>query len=157
MGSTVTIRTAEAKDIKSIFDIESKSFGNEAFNLRQFKYLVKSPSSLFQVALVDNQVAGYLVSLIRKNSKQLRMYSLAVNEDFRGQGIAQKLIDYIKQVARDNGYVFVTLEVREHNQLAIELYKKNGFVQIAFRLNYYALGEHALIMRCPIYIDNLQP
>ena len=156
MGSAVTIRTAEAKDITSVFDIESKSFGNEAFNLRQFRYLVKSPSCLFQVAVIDDQIAGYLISLIRKNSKQLRMYSLAVSNDFRGQGIAQKLIDYIKQVARSNGYVFVTLEVREHNRLAITLYQKNGFVQVAFRPNYYAQGEHALVMRCPIYPNNLQ-
>jgi ribosomal-protein-alanine N-acetyltransferase len=39
------------------------------------------------------------------------------------------------------------LEVRQSNKVAIELYKKFNFEQIYLRPNYYADGEHAIVMR----------
>jgi ribosomal-protein-alanine N-acetyltransferase len=40
----------------------------------------------------------------------------------------------------------VVLEVKVHNEKAINLYKKNGFAPVGLRRKYYADGSDALLM-----------
>ena len=40
----------------------------------------------------------------------------------------------------------VTLEVRESNQAAINLYKKNGYEEVVIKKHYYSNGENAIYM-----------
>lgn len=143
----IKLREASVSDLDEILTIENQSFKSEAFNRRQFTYLIKSQGCVFQVALHNGKIAGYLMLLKRKNSGLLRIYSIAVSPHHRGLGIAQMLIDATKNIARENGFRVVSLEVNEKNEPAIRLYQKNGFMVTAKRLHYYSPGEHALVMR----------
>lgn len=143
----IKLREAVISDLDEILSIENQSFNSEAFNCRQFRYLINSSGCNFQVAQHNGTIAGYLMLLKRKNSRLLRIYSIAVSPNHRGLGIAQMLIDYTSIYAKSGGYKTVSLEVNEKNEPAVKLYHKNGFKAIAKRLNYYSSGEHALVMR----------
>ena len=54
----------------------------------------------------------------------------------------------IKEINKaSEGCEFITLEVRQSNITAVNLYKKNGFKQVAIRKNYYNNPiESAIIM-----------
>ena len=54
-------------------------------------------------------------------------------------------MSYLIQVAEDNKVVNITLEVRISNIIAINLYKKFGFKEVALRKYYYG-DEDAILM-----------
>ena len=55
-----------------------------------------------------------------------RMY---VREKFRGQGIAQRLLEAAEQFARGAGYAWVYLDTTNEMVTAARLYERNGFVR----------------------------
>lgn len=72
--------------------------------------------------------------------------NVAVREDYRGNGIADALVDVFVRFGREH-LAFLTLEVRPSNEPAIQLYYKHGFAQVGRRKNYYHdPKEDALIM-----------
>lgn len=54
-------------------------------------------------------------------------------------------MSYLIHVAEDNKVVNITLEVRISNIIAINLYKKFGFKEVALRKYYYG-DEDAILM-----------
>lgn len=72
--------------------------------------------------------------------------NVAVDEEFRRQGVADELIAAFVRYGQAN-LAFLTLEVRASNAPAIALYAKHGFVQAGRRKNYYEdPKEDALLM-----------
>lgn len=63
--------------------------------------------------------------------------NVAVSPDMRRRGIASALMDKLLRVAERGGIKHVTLEVRDSNRGAIELYMKKGFKPVAVRKDYY--------------------
>ena len=73
--------------------------------------------------------------------------NVAVEPGCRRQGVGEALIRELLERCRMRQLSFVTLEVREHNEPAIALYSKLGFVPVGLRKNYYeAPKENALLM-----------
>lgn len=73
--------------------------------------------------------------------------NVAVSPDWRRRGIGDMLIEELIIRARAKKLSFVTLEVRESNLAAIELYKKHGFTEVGVRRNYYERPtENAILM-----------
>ena len=75
---------------------------------------------------------------------------IGIRESVRREGIGEQLlISALEQVVENDSRV-VTLEVRESNGSAIELYNKYGFQQVGLRRRYYSdNGENAVIMTTP--------
>ena len=72
--------------------------------------------------------------------------NIAVREDYRGQGIADDLLDVFVRFGQAH-LAFLTLEVRPSNEAAIQLYYKHGFAQVGRRKDYYRHPkEDAIIM-----------
>ena len=75
--------------------------------------------------------------------------NIAVDENFRNRGIASGILNNIIEKSKERGVATLFLEVNEHNEGAIALYKKFGFEKIAERKNYYKSGN-AIIMSLQI-------
>ncbi len=72
---------------------------------------------------------------------------IAVHPEARRLGIGRKLMEAMEVLARENQADTVTLEVREGNQAARNLYESYGFCQEAVRRGYYRdPAEDAVIM-----------
>ena len=73
--------------------------------------------------------------------------NVAIRKDLRGQGLGEKLMRALIQLAADSGMIWMTLEVRRSNAAAQGLYRKLGFVDVGWRKRYYEdNGENALLM-----------
>ena len=94
----------------------------------------------YYVAKSDKEVIGY-IGLYSNGD----ITNVAVLPEYRGQGIATNLINYIIEYAKANNIPSIFLEVRVSNYNAIKLYEKSGFKQINVRKKYYDDGEDALI------------
>ena len=63
--------------------------------------------------------------------------NIFVLEKYRSFGIASKLMEEIIDLGRKSDIINITLEVKEDNIPAINLYKKYGFLERAKRKGYY--------------------
>jgi len=68
---------------------------------------------------------------------ELHINNLAVHPDWRRQGIARSLLEFVLDDARRAGALHATLEVRRSNQPALELYDSLGFTVEGVRAGYY--------------------
>ena len=91
---------------------------------------------------IDNKLVGFIH--ITKLYETMDIVNVVVDGDYRKQGIATKLIDYV--IGLFNDVENVMLEVNENNIAAISLYKKSKFEVISQRNNYYG-SDAALIMK----------
>ena len=93
--------------------------------------------------VVDDEVIGYLdYSLIYD---RMEIDNFSVLEEYRKQGIGTKLMAYLISLAINYRVVNITLEVRISNDVAINLYKKFGFREVALRKYYYG-DEDGILM-----------
>tara|TARA_B100000676_G_scaffold312454_1_gene386749 strand:+ start:10548 stop:11390 length:843 start_codon:yes stop_codon:yes gene_type:complete len=83
---------------------------------------------------------------------------IGLRESERRKGIGEQLLISALEQAVENDSRVVTLEVRESNEPAIELYRKYGFQEVGLRRRYYSdNGENAVIMTTPpIKSDDFQ-
>lgn len=146
LSAGVNIRLALKSDVDQLIELENRCFTTERFNKNQFKYIVEKANG-FVYVYEEKKIIGSVILLKRKSSKKLRIYSIAVDPDYQGLGIASKLLRQAEEVAVDCKMKMLTLEVKTTNQSAIKLYQKWGFKTIAVKDNYYSDGNSALIMQ----------
>jgi len=145
--NTTSIEQAQKADLKEIFALEQLCFDAEAFNRRQLRYLLSQARGYFLVTKQEGKISSFMILLKKKKSSGLRLYSIAVNPKFRGQGLAQIMLKEAVARAAADGYKYVTLEVSEINKPAVNLYLQQGFEVFGERKAYYKNGSSALLMR----------
>ena len=101
---------------------------------------------LYLVALDENGHAvgmcGLIIGLF-----EAEVMNVAVHPDYRGQGIAKRLLDAVMEAGDKRGVKEYTLEVRVGNAGAIHVYEAHGFVGEGVRPGFYRKPvEDALIM-----------
>ena len=93
--------------------------------------------------VVEDKVIGFLeYSLIYD---RIEIDNFSVLEEYRNQGIGTKLMSYLVSLAISLRVVNITLEDRVSNDIAINLYKKFGFREVALRKYYYG-DEDGILM-----------
>lgn len=81
------------------------------------------------VALVDDEIVGWcdISSLDRPVFKHAGSLGIGVVTGYRGCGLGSALLKKALEHAKRIGLTRIELTVREHNDVAINLYKKLGF------------------------------
>ena len=80
------------------------------------------------------------------NIDEAHIMNIAVRKDFRKNGIGSELLSFLIDEAKSKGKMCITLEVRDDNSPAIELYKKFNFDILGRRKKYYNNVNDAIIM-----------
>lgn len=140
------IRGARPGDLDAIDAIETRSFDKDRFPRRNLARVMKSPATAFLLAESGGRPAGYLMLLFRRGSRVARLYSLAVDPDFRGRGIADSLLGAAGAAAAERGADRLRLEFRPSNLAAQRLYERAGFTLLERKPGYYDDGEDAIRM-----------
>lgn len=134
------IKKITFEDIELIIEIEREAF-SEPWSLASYQELYKDYNSQIYVVYEEDMVVAYAVYLDMVDVFEL--VRIAVKKDFRGKKIGNSLLK--KSIDELDKNIF--LEVRENNQIAINMYKNNGFESINRRKNYYKdTNEDAIIM-----------
>lgn len=141
----IIIRKAQLEDLNII-----QNLNNELFKLEKENYdstlvrdwpLSEDGKQYFEdliinhyviVAIKDDKIVGYLAgSINEKGSYEEIQYgeinNMLVDNNFRGLGIGQLLIDKFKQYCKDNNINNLKVVASAKNIKAIEFYKNNGF------------------------------
>lgn len=80
------------------------------------------------------------------NIDEAHIMNIAVRKDFRKNGIGSELLNFLIDEAKSKKKMCITLEVRDDNIPAIELYKKFNFEILGRRKKYYNNVNDAIIM-----------
>ncbi|AAM23813.1 Acetyltransferases [Caldanaerobacter subterraneus subsp. tengcongensis MB4] len=141
----VIIRPMTEDDIDEVMEIEKLSFttpwSREAF----VGEVTKNSCARYIVAEVDKKVVGYAGFWVVLDEGHIT--NIAVHPEYRGKGIGSRLMEGLIDLAKKNGITSMTLEVRESNLVAQNLYKKFGFKVLGRREGYYQdNNEDAIVM-----------
>lgn len=78
---------------------------------------------------------------------EAHLANIAVREDYRHQGIGERLLIAAIEISIERKARFITLEVRASNKIAQTLYEKYGLIEVGTRRGYYMDNkEDAVIM-----------
>lgn len=132
-------------DLAAVLRIEATSFSTAW------------PTNAFSNEIRDNKLAHYFVGRIEGRIvayggiwvilEDSHITTIAVNPDQRGFKYGEEMLLKLLDEAIARGASWITLEVRESNDVAQKLYRKYGFTTVSTRRGYYSdNGENALVM-----------
>jgi len=149
--TAIEIRRLTYADLPQVISIERRAFPTP-WSLAMFVLELSKPGGVCLAALRDagtaDEVRGRIVAycICSRYDVVWHLMNIAVDPDHRRQGLATALLNEL--VHRVGGEAArITLEVRESNHGAIDLYERFGFLAAGLRRRYYQdNGEDALIM-----------
>lgn len=145
-----TMFQAGLGDLDALYALERSCFeSSEVFSRRQMRYLLQCRRCGFFAIRRNGCIVASVVVLVRQTRRGLlgRIYSLAVHEEYRGQGLGRELMSGCLGYLRNHRVEAVILEVRSKNIPAIRLYESTGFHRVACVNDYYGPGQDAWKMR----------
>ena len=146
MGETtrLTFRAMTQDDADAVAEIEEKSFAMP-WKREDFWREATNELATYIVCELDGKIIAYAGAWVSFN--QAEVMSVAVDPEFRGQGVGTILFGELIKAVKARGATAITLEVRPSNEAAIKLYKSFGLRSVGRRRGYYLdNGEDALIM-----------
>lgn len=118
------------KDLHQVF---GKAFNDEEMyqkNLPSDAYLesqLVNKNCIVIAALEENTVVGGLVAYVlpklEKETSEIYLYDLAVDENYRLQGIATRLIEELRRVGKELGAWVIFVQADRVDEPAIKLYE----------------------------------
>ena len=119
----------ELDQIKNIGELSLPIY----YDKDSLKDVIKNGYDVF-VAKESNKIMGFAITAITEDDN-IHIMSLASAPNFRRKKIGTKLINKIK---KKNKQKLITLYVQSSNNIAIEFYKKNKFIEIEYLKDYYS-------------------
>lgn len=140
----MNVRPARAGDLDAIDALERRAFDADRLSRRSLRRWLNGDHRAFLVADAgDEGLAGYILVILHRGTRLARLYSIAVDDRFRGRGVGRALILAGEQAAREAGRIDMRLEVRQDNEGAIRLYENLGYVRFGEYEDYYEDHEDA--------------
>jgi ribosomal-protein-alanine N-acetyltransferase len=141
--TALQIRRLSYADLPQVISIERRAFPTP-WSLAMFVLELSKPGGVCLAAVRDERIVAYCIC--SRYDVVWHLMNIAVDPDHRREGLATALLtELIHRVGGEDARV--TLEVRESNAPAIDLYHRFGFLSAGLRRRYYQdNGEDALIM-----------
>lgn len=137
----ILYRYAENKDVFDILSLDNENFSN---NFKEAFYLEYIKNQRVIVAEKEENVIGYVI--FNQILDEAEIYKIVVLKELRKKQIAFKIIEFLLNELKKNDVKKIFLEVRKNNILAINLYKKCGFIDIREIVDYYSNPKENGIM-----------
>lgn len=138
------IRLMQPADLGQVADLEKACF-TESWSYALLEAGIHSPYDVYYVYEQEGRILGYCN--LRLLAGEGEVQRIAVLPAFRRLGLAREMMGVMVDYAIKNHAVSISLEVREGNLPARNLYETYGFRAEAVRKGYYRNpSEDALIM-----------
>ena len=143
MNTSLHITKAEREHISAIALLERECFSDPW--PEEALLMLTDGRAMGLVALDGDAVVGYAGMMCVLDEGQI--INVAVSFDCRRRGIGNALMDALEEYARENGIVYLSLEVRESNVAARSLYTAKGYSECGIRKGFYSKPvENAVVM-----------
>ncbi|MCR5808423.1 MAG: ribosomal protein S18-alanine N-acetyltransferase [Clostridiales bacterium] len=150
----IVLRQMREEDVKRVSELEKICF-RTPWSYNSLLGELSNDVAYYVVAVSGDMVVGYAGAWIMFDEEH--MTNIAVDPDYRKQGIARKMILWLMKEGMKRGAERMTLEVRENNHNAQRLYASLGFAYAGIRKHYYTdTGENAFILWNDCIIDTYE-
>lgn len=148
---TLSMRRMTANDIMNVMAIELL-VQKQPWHQGHFEASLKNKHDAWIAFTPDNALLGYFIQMPTIDVMELLL--LAVSIPYQKQGVGTFLLKKAQSNSLTMNYQTMFLEVRLSNTPAISLYKKQGFIEVGRRKNYYRTStkqyEDALLLSCDL-------
>ena len=139
----IFIRQMCPEDAAAAAEIERSSFSSP-WSVQGFLDALDNPNT-WCIAAFSDVLAGYCILYLAADEAEIA--TIAVAGPYRGSGIADAMLTYIKEQMPKRGIGRILLDVRPSNRAARALYEKHGFQTDGRRKNFYSdPREDAVLM-----------
>ena len=140
----MTIRAMQKKDVNDVHRIELLSF-RSPWSKASIASELNNKFAHYLVAERDGKLIGYCGMWVLFD--ECHITNIAVDPAERRAGVGKSLLLAAMEVGDYYGATSMTLEVRETNRVARDMYRKFDFEQQGYRRRYYSdTGEGALLL-----------
>ena len=147
MRGEPALSEASARDATAIAALHGASF-QRGWSEQEVESLLLDRHVITHRALAGTKLAGFIMSRVIEDEAEI--LSVAVARRQRGRGLAAQLLNLNLRRLAGLGARAVFLEVGEHNDPALRLYRRAGFSEVSRRPNYYPTPDGkiaALVLR----------
>ncbi len=147
MGNNLFREVKNSRDIELVAALAGEIWQehyNDLIGFRQVKYMLKKFQSCeaiakqiaeedykyFLMETEKNKACGYFGFVFRREAGEIFLSKIYIQKAERGKGLAQKAIDFLAEIARDNKLRKITLTVNKGNMSSVSAYKKMGFAVV---------------------------
>lgn len=142
--SSYKIELMNSSHVEGVFEVSKLSL-KETWNKESIEKELSNKLAKYLVALDGDNVVGFVGMWIVFDEGDIT--NIAVHPNYRKQGIGNLLMNNLISLCKENKINSLTLEVRESNIKAQNLYKKHEFKEEGLRKNFYDNPkENAIIM-----------
>ena len=132
------------KTIEGVAELEKLCF-SQPWSKTSLELLLKEGIGVGMTCSSDGKVCAYGGMIVAVDEGQIT--NIATHPDYRRRGYGRAIVESLQKYAKNNGLDSISLEVRESNKAAIELYTRLGFKVEGKRKDFYTKPtESALIM-----------
>lgn len=132
------------EDLPQVMELERECF-DDHWDEEAYRYEIEENTFSTMLVAVEGDVllgaCGYYILF-----EEGQITTIATSPQYRGKGIASSLMEVMLADMVVHGCETCSLEVRVHNNAAIHLYEKFGFITVNTRKGYYQDGEDAYLM-----------
>ena len=127
-------------NVEGIAELERENF-SDGWSLNSLKEEINNPDAYYLAVRDDEKnlvvaAAGMIISIDTAD-----IMNVSVKEEYRRKGLALNLLEALFEEGKKRGVKDFTLEVRENNHAARNLYEKKGFVFEGIRPKFYSNPE----------------
>ena len=132
------------KTLDGVAELEKLCF-SQPWSKNSLELLTKEGIGVGMVCSSDGKVCAYGGMIVAVDEGQIT--NIATHPDYRRRGYGRAIVESLQKYAKNNGLDSISLEVRESNKAAIDLYTRLGFKVEGKRKDFYTKPtEAALIM-----------
>ncbi|HEY9147762.1 MAG TPA: GNAT family N-acetyltransferase/peptidase C39 family protein [Gammaproteobacteria bacterium] len=139
------LRKATIRDLDALVALENRSFETDRLSRRSFRHLLTKANAVTLIAEEQGALAGYATVLFNAGTSLARLYSIAVDEAYKGRGLGRELVAAAEQAALDGECVVLRLEVRRDNSASLALFRRLGYREFGTLHDYYE--DHMAALR----------
>ena len=150
MNDTLTFRLAQGQDLDRLCELEEQTFEIDRLSRRSLQRWIENDRAILLLAERGGQTIAYGLVWLLQGTRLARLYSIAVDPQQRGGGVARQLLSELERLTVEHGHLFMRLEVAAHNEAAIHLYQRTGYRVFGAYEDYYEDHSDALRMQKPI-------
>lgn len=140
----IEIKNLSEDNVEAIYKMECECFSTP-WSLVSLREDITNELARYFVLYDDGEIVAYLG--VRWVLDELHIMNIAVSPEKRRAGYAKRLLNELLDYAHSRLMKMITLEARQSNIPAIELYTKYGFERCGIRSDYYdEPTENAILM-----------
>ncbi|MCB1954474.1 MAG: GNAT family N-acetyltransferase/peptidase C39 family protein [Rhodocyclaceae bacterium] len=138
------LRRGELADVDALVALEDHCFLSDKLSRRSFRYMLTRANASVLVDAEAERLRGYVLLLYSNGCSMARLYSIAVDPDYKGQGVGGGLIEAAEREAVEHDCVSMRLEIRKDNPASLALFNRHGYRPFKEVLRYYEDDMDAL-------------